>query len=193
MSLRVEQDGRLRRITLASLETRNFLDERLCNDLLAELRAAAADDATGAVLIDSAGPVFCSGMDEIAGANLFGIGDRIAKPIVAAAKGVAISGGVVLLATAHVAIAAQGTSFGITDIREGKWSELCFRAVASAIGQRRTLELCLTGRIFSTPDALAWGLVHMAAPAFELEDRATEIAQALANANPDAVRAGLRR
>lgn len=193
MNLRIEQDKRLRRITLASPETRNFLDERLCTDLLDELRAAAADEATGAILIDSEGPIFCSGMDEAAGEDLFGIGRRISKPIVAAVKGVAVAGGVVLLANAHVVVAAQGSSFGLTDIREGNWSELIFRAVASAIGERRALELCLTGRIFSTPDALAWGLVHMVAPAFELEDRATEVAQALANANPDAVRAGLRR
>jgi enoyl-CoA hydratase/carnithine racemase len=192
VKLRVEQDGRLRRITLASPETRNFLDERLCADLLEELRAAAADDAAGAVLIDADGPVFCSGVDEAAGEDLFGIGHRISKPIVAAVKGVAVAGGVVLVANAHVVVAAQGTSFGLTDIREGKWSEPTFRAVAAAIGERRALELCLTGRIFTTPDALAWGLVHVVAPAFELDDRATDIATALANANPDAVRAALR-
>ena len=193
MSIRSEQDGRLRRITLAAPETRNFLDERLCADLLEELRTAAADDATGAILMDAEGPVFCSGMDEEAGLELYRIGDRIAKPVVAAVKGVAVSGGLVLLANAHVVIAAQGSSFGLTDIRDGKWSEPVFRSVATAIGERRALELSLTGRIFSTPDALAWGLVHMAAPAFELEDRASEVAKALANANPEAVRAALRR
>jgi enoyl-CoA hydratase/carnithine racemase len=192
VKLRTAQDGRLRRITLASPETRNYLDESLCADLLEELRSAAADAATGAVLIDAEGPVFCSGVDEAAGEDLFGIGRRISKPVVAAVKGVAIAGGVVLMANAHVVIAAQGTSFGLTDIREGKWSEPIFRAVAQAIGERRALELCLTGRIFTTPDALAWGLVHMVAPAFELEDRATDVATALANASPEAVRAALR-
>jgi enoyl-CoA hydratase/carnithine racemase len=53
------------------------------------------------------------------------------------------------------------------------------------------LELGLTGRIFSTPEALSLGLIHSVAPAFELDDRATEIATALANANPDAIRAAL--
>jgi enoyl-CoA hydratase/carnithine racemase len=164
----------------------------LCAELLEELREAAADEATGAILMDAEGPVFCSGMDEEAGEDLFGIGHRISKPIVVAVSGVAVAGGVVLVANAHVVVAAQGTSFGLTDIREGKWSEPVYRAVAKAIGDRRALELCLTGRVFSTPDALAWGLVHTVAPAFELEDRATDIAKALANANPDAVRAALR-
>jgi enoyl-CoA hydratase/carnithine racemase len=192
VSIRIEQDGRLRRITLASPGTRNFLDEKLCGRLLEELRDAAADDATGAILIDADGPIFCSGVDEVAGEDLFGIGNRIAKPIVAAVKGVALGGGVVLLANAHVVIAAQGTSFGLTEIRDGKWSEAIYRAVAGAIGSRRALELCLTGRVFSTPDALSWGLAHMVAPAFELEDRATETATLLANANADAVRAALK-
>ena len=192
MSIRTEQDGRLRRVTLASPETKNFLDVKRCGQLIDELRDAAADEATGAILIDAEGPVFCSGMDEVAGEALFGLGGRISKPIVAAVKGVALAGGVVLVANAHVVVAAQGTSFGLTDIREGKWSELVFRAVAGAIGERRALELSLTGRVFTTPDALAWGLVHMVAPAFELEDRAMDVAQGLAKANPDAVKAALR-
>jgi len=192
VSIRTEQDGRLRRITLASPATRNFLDEKLCGMLLEELRDAAADDAIGAILIDADGPIFCSGMDEVAGEDLFGMGNRITKPIVVAVKGVALAGGVGLLANAHVVIAAQGTSFGLTAIREGKWSEAVYRAVVCAIGDRRARELCLTGRVFSTPDALAWGLVHMVAPAFELEDRATETAMLLANANADAVRAAFQ-
>jgi enoyl-CoA hydratase/carnithine racemase len=192
MSIRMEQDGRLCRITLAAPEKRNLLDAALCHDLLAKLRAAAADDAVGAILLDAEGPVFCSGMDAEAGADLLTIGRRITKPIVAAVKGVAISAGVGLLANAHVVLAAQGSSFGLTGIRDGVWDEALYRAVARAIGERRARELALTGRVFSTPDALSWGLVHMVAPAFELDDRATEVATALANVNASAIRAGLR-
>jgi enoyl-CoA hydratase/carnithine racemase len=54
------------------------------------------------------------------------------------------------------------------------------------------LELALSGRIFSTPEALAWGLVHHMAPAFELDDRATEVAGGIANAHPEAIRAMLK-
>ena len=76
-------------------------------------------------------------------------------------------------------------------IRDGRWDHDAARAVAKVIGERRTVELALTGRVFSTPDALAWGLVHAVAPAFELDDRAFEIALSLAKANPEAIRAGL--
>jgi enoyl-CoA hydratase/carnithine racemase len=189
MSVRIEQDGRLRRITLAAVEKKNLLDAVLSQDLLAKLRAAAADDTVGAILLEAEGPVFCSGIDTEAGADLLTIGRRITKPVVAAVKGVALSGGVGLLANAHVVLAAQGSSFGLIDIREGVWNEALSRAVAGAIGERRARELSLTGRVFSTPDALSWGLVHMVAPAFELDDRASEVATALANANANAIRA----
>ncbi len=166
MSLRIEQDGRLRRITLAAPEKRNSLDAAMCRDLLGELGDAAADAEVGAILLEADGPAFCTGIDPDAGDELFTIGRRISKPLVAAVQGFALSGGVALLANAHVVVAAQGSSFGLTDIRDGKWNEAIYRALAKAIGGRRALELSLTGRIFSTPEALAWGLVHTMAPAF---------------------------
>ncbi len=192
MSLRVEQDGRLCRIALAAPDKRNLLDPEACRKLLCELEAAAADEATGAILLEADGIVFCAGA-ESDDDRLFTIGRRLGKPMIAAVRGVVISGGLALAANAHVVVAAQGTSFGLTGIREGKWHEPAFRAVACALGERRALELGLTGRVFTTPDALAWGLVHYVAPAFELEDRATEIATALANANPAAVKEALAR
>ena len=192
MTLRIEQDGRLCRIALAQPEKRNVLDAAGCRELLQELTDAAANTVTGAILIEADGPVFCAGAEPEDDA-FFTIGQRISKPIVAAVQGVAISGGLALAASAHVVVAAQGTSFGLTAIRDGKWPEAMFRAMAVALGERRALELALTGRVFSTPDALAWGLVHYVAPAFELDDRATEIATALANLPPDAIRAALSR
>ena len=191
MSLRVEQDGRLCRIALAAPEKRNVLDESACRALLREMMDAAASDQTGAILLEADGPLFCAGAD--GAPELFSIGEAIAKPIVAAVQGVAISGGLALAANAHVVLAAQGTSFGLTDIREGKWSAAHVHALERALGERRALELALTGRVFSTPEALAWGLVHYVAPAFELDDRATEIGMALANASPGAVREALTR
>jgi enoyl-CoA hydratase/carnithine racemase len=192
MTLRIEQDGRLRRIALAAPEKRNILNAAACHNLVTEFHEAEADAGTGAILIEADGPVFCAG-SESDSEDLFTIGRNITKPIVAAVQGVVISGGLALAANAHVVLAAQGTSFGLTDIREGRWSETLVRAVAEALGRRRALELGLTGRVFSTPEALAWGLIHYVAPAFELDDRATEIATALANASPDAIRAALSR
>lgn len=189
MSLRVEQDGRVRRLTLAAPAHRNILNAALATQLLKEIADAEAHPDTGAILIDADGPVFCGGMDfaDPPSEDVFTIGRRVLKPIVAAIQGVAISAGVSLIANAHVAVVAQGSSFGLTDIREGRCHPGILDAVASAIGSRRTRELSLTGRVFTAPEALAWGLIHFLTPPFELDDRASAIATALANADPRAV------
>ncbi len=190
MKLRIERDGRLYRIALSSPEIRNVIDAAGCLDLLREIRGAEADASVGAILLEGDGPIFCAGCEP--DEELMSIGRKVSKPIVAAVQGVVLAGGLALAANAHVVVAAQGTSFGLTDIREHRWSEAITDAVALAIGQRRALELSLSGRVFSTPDALAWGLVHHVAPAFELDDRATEVAGGIANANPEAIRAMLK-
>jgi enoyl-CoA hydratase/carnithine racemase len=190
MKIRTEREGRVYRIALASPETRNVIDSDGVLELLRMFRAAEADEGVGAILLEAEGPVFSAGC--ALDAELLSIGQTIAKPIVAAVQGVALSGGLALAANAHIVVAAQGTSFGLTLVREGRSSAEIFDAVARAIGHRRALELSLSGRVFSTPDALAWGLVHHVAPAFELDDRATEVAMGLASAHPDTIRAMLK-
>jgi len=190
MKLRVERDGRLYRIALASPEIRNVIDAEGCRELLREFRQAEQDPDVGAILLEADGHIFCAGSEP--DEELLTIGRNITKPIVAAVQGVVLSGGLALAANAHVVVAAQGTSFGLTDIREGRASAAVANAVSYALGARRALELGLSGRVFSTPEALAWGLVHHVAPAFELEDRAVEVAAGIANANPDAIHAMLK-
>lgn len=190
MNVRSEQDGRVRRLTLASPGTRNVMNAAMAGDLLWELDSTDTDNETGAVLLDAEGDVFCGGMEEeaVLPEEFYTFGRRAAKPVVVAMRGVAISAGVALLANAHVVLAAQGSSFGLTDLREGRCHTMVLAAVAEALGDRRTRELALTGRIFTVPDAMAWGLVHAALPPFELEDRAMAVARGLAGANQEAVR-----
>jgi len=191
MSLRVEQDSRVRRLTLAAPARRNILDAALAAQLLNELQDAQAHSNTAAILIDAEGPVFCGGFDSAAvlPQEIFTFGRHASKPIVAAVQGVAVSAGVALIANMHVVVAAQGSSFGLTDIRQGHCHPGILAAVSDAIGSRRARELALTGRVFTAPEALAWSLVHALAPPFELDDRASAIAAALANADPAAVAA----
>src|SRR4051812_28918423 len=100
MNLRVEQDGRVRRLTLAAPARRNILDTELAAQLLNELREAQANPDTGAILVDAEGPVFCGGLDfsEPVPEEVFAFGRQSSKPIVMAVQGVAISAGVALVA-----------------------------------------------------------------------------------------------
>ena len=99
-----------------------------------------------------------------------------------------------MLANAHVVLAAQGTSFGLTDIR-GQVER--GNLLGSGLGHRRTARAGAVpdGRSLHLLDAGRW--LGIGAPGSsgiqELDDRAPAVAGALANANPDAVRAALQR
>lgn len=198
------RENRVLRLTLDRPDKRNALSESLCRELVSALDSAWADDTVGCVLLDAEGDVFSAGMDldeatqpdaaqktELHEA-LFTFGFRAAKPVVAAVQGAALGGGLGLAANAHVVIAAQGTKFGLTELRLGMWPFVIWRAMTHVVGERRAVELALTARIFGTPDALQLGLVHEVTPPFELEDRATAVAHAIAESSPLAVKLGLQ-
>ena len=93
------------------------------------------------------------------------------------------------MANCHIVVAGPEASFGLTEIRLGLWPFLVYRAVAAAMGERRTLELSLTGRIFGSSEAREFGLAH------ELADdpvgRAVEIAREVSGFSPTALRCGM--
>ena len=202
-TLEVYQDGRLLRLTLSRPEKRNALNLELCQALVNAVEGAQNDARVGAILIDAKGEVFCSGMDldealeagPIAGLTLhdqlFTLGARSAKPIVAAVQGPAIAGGAGLAANAHIVVAAHGSSFGVTELRVGMWPFVISRALVAAMGERRTLELTLSSRIFGANEAKEYGLVHHVVPPVELEERAEGIARQVAEWPGAVVRFGM--
>jgi enoyl-CoA hydratase/carnithine racemase len=202
-SLEISVEERVLRVTLNRPEKRNALTLAMCRELAETLERAEDDAAVGCVLLAAQGEVFSAGMDleeALAGDSdehatahqrIFTIGARLTVPVVAAVAGPALGGGLGLVANAHVVVAAQGSSFGLTEIRLAMWPFVVFRAVAQAIGERRALELSLTGRIIGTQEALAWGLAHEVAHTFELEERAGQIASQIAASSRDTIRRGM--
>jgi enoyl-CoA hydratase/carnithine racemase len=202
-NLEISREARILRLTLNRPDKRNALTSDLCREIADAIDQAQDDGTVGSILLDAKGDVFCAGMDlDEASApdapertavheRLFTFGARASKPIVAAVQGPALGGGIGIICNAHVAIAAHGASFGLTEIRIGMWPFVIYRSVANALGERRALELSMMGRIFNVPEAVQWGLIHEAVPAFELDDRATAIAMHLSQSSPEAVRLGL--
>ena len=123
--------------------------------------------------------------------RIFSAGIRMTKPLIAAVHGAALAGGTGLAANCHIVVASEEATFGLTEIRIGLWPFVIFRTVVAALGQRRATELALTGRIFPASEAHEYGLVHEVVEAGGMMVRAREIAEAIAEASPTAIRAGL--
>jgi enoyl-CoA hydratase/carnithine racemase len=201
--LQVSRQDRVLHLTLNRPEKRNALNAALCHDLSGTLAQAQEDPDVGAILLTGNGKVFSAGMDlqevltpeaeALAGLHehLFTAFAWLEKPLIAAVHGAALAGGTGLVANAHIVVAAEEATFGLTEIRLGLWPFLIFRAVAAAVGERRAVELSLTGRIFGASEAMIYGLVHHVVPAAELHDRALAIARGVADAGIFAIRSGL--
>ncbi len=196
------RSGRVLRVTLNRPEKRNALSVELAGDLSHAIEAAAEDRSVGAVLVHGAGKSFCAGMDlgemgkvdpdELARVHerLFTLGARLMKPLIMAVHGAALAGGTGLVANAHITYASPDATFGLTEIRLGLWPFVIYRSVAAAVGERRTLELALTGRIFGAAEAAQYGLVHSVVPEDQLLPQAEAAATQIADSSPTALRAG---
>jgi len=199
--LELTQHGRVLRIALNRPERHNALSSDLCRELVDAINRADRDPRVGAMVLTGNGDSFCAGMDlkelghiametiDSVHEQLFTVAMRLGTPIVAAVNGLALGGGTGLMANCHIAVASEQATFGLTEIKLGLWPFLVFRAVESAVGERRAIELALTGRVFGAQEAHALGLVHEIAA--NSGQRAMEIADALSRSSPSAVRSGL--
>ena len=196
------REGRILQLTLNRPEKRNALDAALCRDLVEAVEDAAHDCEVGAVLLTANGKAFSAGMDlaeveqgvdttelNILHERLFTLGERMTKPIIGAVNGAALGGGTGLVANCHIVVASPDATFGLTEIRLGLWPFLIYRSLAGALGERRTLELALTGRIFDAVEARGMLLIHQIAA--DPLARAREVAAVVAGYSPTAVQRGL--
>jgi enoyl-CoA hydratase/carnithine racemase len=202
-SLQINREGRVLHLALNRPEKRNALNVDLCRALAEAFDAAEADASVGAILLSGNGKSFCAGMDlnevlaresgpiDAVHEAIFTTGIRMTKPVIAAVHGAALAGGAGLAANCHIVVVAEDATFGLTEIRLGLWPFIIFRSIAAAVGERRATELALTARIFGAAEAREYGLVHYVVPSGEVLPRAREIATAIAESSPTAIRAGL--
>ena len=205
-----QTEDRLARITLNAPEQRNALTYTMVHELIAALRRAEEDHTVRAVLLAAAGDNFSAGgnlrefaveIDDPAirhwesGASweeLFSLIPQMKKPVVGAVQGYALAGGCGLVALCDLAVAAEDAQLGLTEIRIGLFPLLVLPALLRAVGQKKALELALTGTIIDAREALAIGLVNRVVPAAELAAQALTLAVELTEKSPQAVQLGKR-
>lgn len=185
-------------ITFNRPERRNPLDYATVEALNESLRAADSDSEVRCVLLRGEGKGFTAGGDlaefraqldstsldyhqtGAPWADLLTLIPRMSKPVVAAPHGFVMAGGVGIVAAADVAVAAQGTVFGTSEIKIGFFPLMILPTLQRAVGARQAGELALTGRRFDAQEALRMGLVHQVLPSEGYTAAARVIARDLA-------------
>lgn len=163
-------------ITLDSEHNRNALSRQLVGELGAHLATADAADDVRAILIRSAGRVFCSGADlseatgdgMVEGATaLVALQRQIAaaeKPVVVALAGPVRAGGLGIVGAADIVVAAESVTFQLTEVRLGLAPAVISVSLLQRFTDRAAADLFLTARSFDATEAVAAGLITRAVP-----------------------------
>jgi enoyl-CoA hydratase/carnithine racemase len=192
MSIVLTEDrGAVRHVVLNRPEKRNALNADLILGLHDALTTAAADGDVHCVVVRGAGPMFSSGLDFHALAELAADASRLrefrrpiletwnlleemAKPTICQVHGACIGGAMELALACDLRVIAADALIGIPETRVGLIPDVggCSRLPA-VVGLGRAKELVMTGRMIDGTEAERIGLVNRVVPADEL-DAATE-------------------
>jgi enoyl-CoA hydratase len=179
----------------------NALDTGFLDDIIAALRAAAADDAVRAVIIASANPkVFCAGIDlnaivsddamaarkllERLYIQLADVQFNLGKPSIAAVTGAARGGGMTLSISCNVIVAGSSATFGYPEVDVGVIPAIHFAHLPRIIGRHRAFELLFSGRTFPATEARELGLVSRVVDDASVREAARTMARLFASKDP---------
>lgn len=199
-------DERVARITLNRPEKRNALSFELRDELTDALRAAERDDDVGVVLIEGAGPSFCSGYDITPGGRrgrswvspqFDGWTDQFArsclrdwfviwellKPVVAKVHGYCLAGGSELMSMCDIAFVADDAIIGYPPMRGMTTPDVDYFPWKMSMARAKYLQL--TGNSVSGREAAEWGWVAKSFPAESLEEETMRELRAMSHIAPD--------
>lgn len=185
-------------ITLARPEVSNGVDLATAGELRDAVTRVASDGAVRSVFIAGEGDRFCAGGDLAA---MLAAPDRaeyveqlalaldavtlllaeLEKPVVAAVHGAVAGAGLALMLSCDLVLADESTKF------VGAYSSIGFVPdcglswlLPRAVGQQRALEMLLTSRPVTAPEALSWGMLTAVTPN-SAHDEGLQLAQDLAD------------
>jgi enoyl-CoA hydratase len=201
---------KIARITLNRPEKRNALSFQLREEFKDALRIAERDDSVSLVLIDAAGPSFCSGYDItpdmsqrmpdggwVSSALFDGWTDQFArscvrdwmvmwdlmKPVICKVQGACLAGGTELMSMCDIAFVADDARIGYPPMRAQTTPDTLYFPWKLTMAQAKYLQL--TGNSVTGTEAARMGWVAKSFPAAELEERVMQECRAMASIAPD--------
>lgn len=197
----VETDAsaKIATVTLNHPERRNALSLAMMRDLTATFRSLGGNRDVAVAILAANGPAFSAGHDlrELRGASLdlareifdactelMEAVQGIPQPVIAMVRGIATAAGCQLAASCDLVVAEDGARFATPGVKIGLFCSTPMVPLTRVIGQKRALQMLLTGEPIDARTAADWGLVNEVVPAERLEARTREIASRIAAASP---------
>ncbi|MEM1079587.1 MAG: enoyl-CoA hydratase [Pseudomonadota bacterium] len=209
---RSDQNG-IATLTLNAPNTLNVLSDAMLAALQVQIETLAEDRATRVAVLRGAGRAFCAGHDlrEMTAARQAPDGgaaafkdlfDRCARmmmglqalpqPVIAEVHGIATAAGCQLVATADMAVAAEGTRFGVNGVNIGLFCSTPMVALSRNIPRKQAFEMLTTGEMIDATRAQEVGLINKVVPAEDLSSEAAALAARVAEKRGEVVAIGKR-
>jgi len=200
----IRQEGKVGVAQLNRPKAMNALNGDLMRELIDALRIFDADENIGCMIITGNEKSFAAGADikQMADKSAVGIMNdpfiyywddlaKIAKPVVAAVSGWCLGGGCELAMACDMIVASESAKFGQPEINLGIIPGAGgTQRLTRAVGKALAMEIVLNDRKLSAHEAAQHGLVNRVVPAESYMVAAMELASAIADRAPVAVRIG---
>lgn len=193
--------GAVTEVALARPAVRNALNTETIEELTEVFSELAQDGAVRVVILTGEGDkAFCAGADlsevkQLDGpeavrayfakmARLIESLRRLPQPVIGAAFGYVLAGGMGLAAGVDLLVASEDAQFGLPEVKVGLYPMVVTAPIARLIGARRTLDLSLTGRMIDAQCAHEWGFVNRLVPTGQARLAARALAEEIDRFSP---------
>ncbi|KIC11262.1 enoyl-CoA hydratase [Leisingera sp. ANG-M1] len=203
--------GSIARLTMNTPEKLNALSDEMLAALQEQIDALREDSSIKVVILSGTGKGFCAGHDikqmtagraaEDGGKAYFqdlfarctsvmtGL-QSLPQPVIAQVHGIATAAGCQLVASCDLAVAAEGTRFGVNGVNIGLFCSTPMVALSRNIPRKQAFELLTTGEFVDAARAVDLGLANRAVPLEDLEAETTKLAETITSKLGAAVKIG---
>lgn len=209
--LKRHDTGAIAQLTMNTPEKLNALSDEMLAALQEQIDALREDSRIKVVILSGAGKAFCAGHDikqmtagrasEDGGKAYFqdlfarctsvmtGL-QSLPQPVIAQVHGIATAAGCQLVASCDLAVAAEGTRFGVNGVNIGLFCSTPMVALSRNIPRKQAFELLTTGEFVDAARAVDLGLANRAVPLEQLEAETNRLAETIASKLGAAVKIG---
>lgn len=190
--VKFERRGSVALLTLNRPRVLNAINEPMIDSLLERFKQIESTDEVGAAVIEGTGRIFCSGHDlkELMAANPLQMRAlltksirvweeivKMSKPVIAAVHSYATAAGCGLVAACDLVVASEDAVFQTPGVNVGFFCMTPMIPLQRAVGQKKAMEMLITGDPINVKDAERFGLVNKIVPNGKHVEAAIELAE----------------
>lgn len=208
--LEVTFENHVLTITLNRPEKKNAMHPVMMAELAYCAAFAHYEKEVWCVVLQANGDIFCAGADlkafagqtdstskstiplpqgEVLVGELF---PKTFKPCIAKVHGDVYAGGFLLICGCTHVIAAEGTKFGLPEVKRGIWPMQVMASLKPILPARTILDFCMRGLTLNSDEALKIGLVSQVVEKEQLNQTVNQLVEEICNNAPAAIRLGLQ-